>query len=75
MCPDSGENTNVIVFDNLVSSTDVVGEFKPVKAVTPVAEPFVNPNAAGSPKAVEKLEDVKKRAASSGENLKKVFGS
>lgn len=72
---DEPEDTRVIVFDNLVMPTDVVGEYKSVEALRPDDEPFVNANAAGALKQVKLLDDVRKCADESGKNLKELFSS
>ncbi|HEC13573.1 MAG TPA: hypothetical protein ENI80_10070 [Acidiferrobacteraceae bacterium] len=63
----------VIVFDNLVRPTEVVGEFDMVKAKK--SKPFKNSNAAGDTRRISCLEDVEKSALESGNRLKQAFGS
>ena len=66
---------NIIVFDNLVRATDVIGEYKQLEAVRP--ESFVAKNAAGSPAHVmndmNDIDGISKLAKSSAANFKETF--
>ncbi len=70
---DADRREGVIVFDNLVRPTSVVGEFAELQAVQPPAEPFAHPNAAGAIRAVKSFEDIKTWAAKSGARLKGIL--
>lgn len=66
----------VIVFDNLMRPTDVVGELTQVKAkaIQPSGA-FVNSNAAGLVRQVGSLEEMRKCAKESGERLRAMLTS
>lgn len=67
---DANQSEDVIVFDNLVRPTDVVGEYAELRAVQPAAEPCAQPNAAGYIREVNSLGDIRKCATKSGARLK-----
>jgi len=71
---DTNQSENVIVFDNLVRPTNVVGEYVDLKAVH-AAEPCAHPNAAGSTREVKSLADIKDCAAKSGGRLKAMLAT
>lgn len=60
----------VIIFDNLVRPTDVVGEYTEVKALQPASDPFLNANAAGTVRQVDSMDGVKDCASGSGVRLR-----
>ena len=66
-------NDEVIVFENLVQPTGVIGKFESVTAVKKVTEPFVNSNAVGHTRSVEGRDEVGLIAKQSGLRLKKIF--
>lgn len=65
---------NIIVFDNLVRATDVIGEYKQLEAIRP--ESFVAKNAAGNPAHVTNdIDGISKLAKSSAINFKEAFSA
>lgn len=65
----------VIVFDNLVRPTDVIGKLAQVTAVTPPPPPppsdaFVSSNAAGLVRQVKTLDDIRVCSEDSGKRLR-----
>jgi len=67
------QREDVIVFENLVRPTGVIGKFDAVTAVRKVTEPFVNANAVGHTRSVENRAEVGSIANKSGARLKKIF--
>lgn len=60
----------VIVFDNLVRPTDVIGKLTQVTAVTPPSDAFVSSNAAGLIRQVKTLDDIRACSEDSGKRLR-----
>jgi len=63
----------IIIFDNLVRATDVVGKYKVIEAKA--SDPFVSPNAPGLPANVASLDGVSRLAVESARNFSKAFAS
>jgi len=65
---------SIIVFDNLVRATDVIGEYKVIEAKAP-AEPFSCHNAPGFPASVESLASISELAKSSAQRFLGAFSN
>ena len=63
----------IIIFDNLVRATDVVGQYKVIEAKA--SDPFVSPNAPGLPASVASLDGVSSLAVESARSFSKAFAS
>ena len=68
-----GSPGGVIEFDNLVRTTDVIGQLTPLRAKSP--EPFANSNAPGMPHEFGSLAEIQGVAYDSGVSLRKAFAS
>lgn len=71
---DTNRSGDVIVFDNLVRPTSVVGEYAELRAVQPTV-PCAHPNAAGSTREIKSLTDIGDCATKSGARLKAMLSA
>lgn len=69
----NAEREDIIVFDNLVRQTDVIGEYASVKAKR--AEPFLNSNAAGQTREIGSRDELSEIALNSGKRLRQLFSN
>lgn len=72
---DADRSEEVIVFDNLIRPTSVVGEYSELKAVQPASEPCAHSNAAGLVREVKSLAEISECATNSGARLKAMLSA
>jgi len=63
--------SNIIVFDNLVRPSDIVGSYESITGKAPSS--FVSSNAAGMPPSVDSLSAISVLASNSAQNIKLAF--